>query len=1134
MKKLFFALITSFIFVATAWGQCYSEDLQSTVLEISKRNTVAFETDFTNHPVKKVSFMAKRDATGIGNLYLEECINGSWYPTWDANPGVVTKTFIGVETAVDYANYEVTIDNRATAIRFKTDGVLSYKKYLKNVILEYVPDYTIIPTDSKDFGVVSLNSDNNKTIKVEYSSITSDLTVKLAQQDNVFSTSLTGTSTNPVTLAYADCSYGSKDITIYFKPTEYGVYTNQLEFSNGTKVFLRGECSHDFDSKAANFTVEKVSYTSIKLKWNAVPGASGYRIVNQTNGASYTVDANTTSLNATGLKMETNYSFVFYALFNGATSLNATLVSATTLKKEGVVIEDCPKFYENYDAKEQTIGVVGYNEPMIYDNISITGNLPFYNVRFRAKMTTGSVVGKPDLCMYVKLKGKDNYEPNVYWEGRAAGLDDTHREYFVEVPQNTVAIKFDCDENGATLTRHVDDLYIFRENILEADKTELDFGEVKPNEYKDLSVNLTYSNVAKLEAMLDSEYFTVQSFKETAACTDGTQQVVIRFQPTACFSEYEESLTIFNGQELGITLKGKLITNPGIVSEITWTGAEDTNWDNRNNWVKEDGTVLSAADVLSENLVVTLPAGKDKYPTLPDVSTEENFKTVRDNACKCSQVNAGDNATATKVADKIIMESGAALVGVETLNSGNTPRYTEVQMNFTPERYSQSTGYYEWSLVGPIVKPWDEENPNQTRDVLSGDYYKNDLPHVYMHEAVMIKDGEDYIQTWDNSFASLTVNIPHNKAFAIRMPNQYGRNSSGYGIPASIYNKRNNTSYEAKENITFTFTGRFYNEAGLPIYTGLTPEVPVLLNNTYPANIDADMLQSKGYGTIQCYEGHSFVDVTGRTDAVISSGYGFIFTPNVAEFTIPSDCFQTTKVINNRNAEAEVPSLRLQLKNEDVDGVYSTISISHDELKDDAADYAVDAPKLFNDMESNLADLYVMRYDSKWAGLSVPTMEESLPLGIKVRTANQKYRFNLLNSNLDYDVILEDRQEGKEYNLSAGEVCEVSNLAVGDCRGRFYLKTSESSEDDDEVTTDILDNEKSASIDIYAQGNSVVVSSTNNVNIQKIVVSDLSGRQMNYNVSGQYIVLDLPVSSGIYTINVMGDTANRIEKIKLN
>jgi hypothetical protein len=149
-----------------------------------------------------------------------------------------------------------------------------------------------------------------------------------------------------------------------------------------------------------------------------------------------------------------------------------------------------------------------------------------------------------------------------------------------------------------------------------------------------------------------------------------------------------------------------------------------------------------------------------------------------------------------------------------------------------------------------------------------------------------------------------------------------------------------------------------------------------------------------------------------------------------------------------------------------------------------------------------------------------------------VRTANQKHRFNLVNSNLDYDIILEDRQEAKEYNLSAGEVCEVSDLAVGYCRGRFYLKTSESAEEDEDVTTDISESEVSTSIDIYANGNSVTVSS--NDNIRNIIVSDLSGRQMNYNVNGQYIVLDLPVASGIYTINVIGDNTSRIAKVKLN
>ncbi len=1109
MKKLFFALISLLLFASNVFADC-TQVITSYTIGKKGEYSISFEGKRANNVTLTIS---RESGWATNHLRIYQVINGKNDELYNEVP------------SKDPKNESFDISPDATGLYFY-NNMGSFKVFLNNIKITY-PETINIPTDSKDFGVVSLNSDNNKTIKVEYSSLTNDLTVKLAQQDNVFSTSFAGTSTNPMTIAYADCSYGSKDITIHFKPTEYGVYTNQLEFSNGTKVFLRGECSHDFDTKAANFTVEKASYTSIKLKWNAVPGASGYRIVNQTNGDSYTVDANTASLNATGLKMETNYSFVFYALFNGATSLNATLVSATTLKKEGVVIEDCPKFYENYNAKEQTIGVIGYNNPMIYDNISITGNLPSYKVRFRAKMTKGSVVGKPDLCMYVKLKGKDKYEPNVYWEGRTAGLDDTHREYFVVVPQNTVAIKFECDENGATLTRHVDDLYIFSENILEADKTELDFGEVKPNEYKDLSVNLTYSNVAKLEAMLDTEYFTIQSFKETAACTDGTQEVVIRFQPTACFSEYEESLTFFNGQELGITLKGTLKRNPGTVSEITWTGEVDTNWDNRANWKKADG-VLSVADVLDEKLKVNIPAGLAQYPVIPDVSTDQKFKTDRDKACDCAQVNAGDNATATMIADKIYMESGAAIVGVETLGS----RYGEVQMDFTPVRCYENEGKlrYDWSLVGPVVKPWDEENSGNTRNVVSGDYYKNDLPHVYMHEAVMIKDGEDYIQTWDNSFASLTVKIPHDKAFAIRMPNQYGRNSSGNGIPAIVYNRKNGTNYDHKENIKFTFTGRFYNENALPKYTGLTPEQPVLLNNTYPANIDADKLQSMCNGSIQIYEGHSFSYVGGRKDAVIPSHYGFIFTPGkgVTELTIPRECFQTTKVENNRSAETEVQSFRLQLKNEESD-VYSVVYISEDELKDDAANYAVDAPKLFNDMEENLADLYVMRYDSKWAGLTVPTVEESLPLGIKVRTANQKHRFNLLDSNLDYDVILEDRQEAKEYNLSAGEVCEVSDLAVGDCRGRFYLKTTESAD----TPTDIVEEEEEiSSIDIYANGNSITVSSDDN--IRNIIVSDLSGRQMNYNVNGQYIVLDMPVSSGIYTVNVIGDNTSNIAKVKLN
>ena len=1037
MKKLFFALITSFLFVATAWGQCtldVTPNGKEYVIHASGSSIFYVEEEgYTS-----LTFYVKR--SGIDLIYNDTDV--ILYD--DEFKEVARETYEG-EVKSSYVLLTISATNDIRYIRIINNGTAD--RYVKNIVVKRVKDVFSandeITFDSRSIGVDVVRSVNLFSINKN------DLSIELEKNDGVFSIDKT-------LIPSCGCD---EIVNIKFSPKAYGNFTNNLKIkSNGKSqtIPITAKC------------LEESSYTEYS-------------------------------------------SYVEY----------------------------------KYDAEAQfmssTDGAIEYyfsaNKAPIHKNVE--------KIEFEAKAQKWADIGGND-DMYLKVYEYENTQFNSekYWIAEKVLKVNTYSKFTntKTVPKTLHALKFETGLANGSLSRYVKNLKVYSTTILNKNIEKIDFGQVEVGKSSEESFILTFANAKTLLADIKYNNPVTASFAENGQSfykveffqndekAEGTQTIKVTFTPSNCVENYDATLTFYNGKTVTINLTGARVRNSGTVSEITWTGAVDTNWDNRANWIKADDNVLSAADVLDEKLKVNILGGLARYPIIPDVSTPKAFKEDRDKACNCAQVNAGDNATATMIADKIYMKSGAALVGVETLKADDVSRYREVQMDFIPERYNSTTGFYEWSLVGPVVKPWDEEG--NTRDVVSGDYYKNDLPHVKMHEAVMIKDGEDYIQTWENSFASLTVKIPHDKAFAIRMPNQYGRNSSGNGIPASIYNKRNGTEYDAKKNVTFTFTGRFYNEAGLPEYTGLTPEVPVLLNNTYPANIDADMLQSKGYGTIQCYEGHSFVDVTGRTDAVISSGYGFIFTPNVAEFTIPSDCFQTTKVINNRNAEAEVPSLKLQLKNENVDGVYSAISISHDELKDDAADYAVDAPKLFNDMESNLADLYVMRYDSKWAGLTVPTVEESLPLGIKVRTANQKYKFNLLNSNLDCDIILEDRQEAKEYNLSAGEVCEVSDLKVGDCRGRFYLKTSESAEEDEDVTTDVFESEVSTSIDIYANGNSVTVSS--NDNIRSIIVSDLSGRQMNYNVNGQYIVLDLPVASGIYTINVIGDNTSRIAKLKLN
>ena len=586
------------------------------------------------------------------------------------------------------------------------------------------------------------------------------------------------------------------------------------------------------------------------------------------------------------------------------------------------------------------------------------------------------------------------------------------------------------------------------------------------------------------------------------------------------------------------------------VNTIIWHGSESTEWDNRNNWYKEDGTLVTCLDALTEDLTViipnkdsekyvTPPAGISQYPKLPEeISNDTDFRK-RGETWKGEQVNAGNNETATEVAHKIFMEYGAALVGVENLGEN---RYSEAEVEFTARRK-------DWLLVGSVVKPWElDEEGNQvfnngepkTRDFKSGDYYLNHLPHVYMHQARIDTDSEtgDLVVNWNESFAPLDVDVDPQKVFAIRLPNQYGPKK----WPASIYNNRNGSNYDGDKPHTYSYKGRFYNETDIPRYTNLEQGKPTLLTNTYPANIDADELKNKGYsegnaGTylIYDYEQESFVPV-GGTDAVILSQHGFVFTPANNQLAIGNEYFLNNET-GHRSLTDDILSLRLRVKNEKA-SVSSEVYISYDEFKEDKVDYAVDAPKVFNDKVKALPEVYVMRYDKNWAALSIPDITKPIPLGVRDSIDDPIFKFTLVDSNLPFDIILEDRKERKTYNLSAGETCEVSDLVKGKCEGRFYInlrdpQVEELPEEGGDVTTDVeeLDN---SGIDIYTDGNRVTVSSTSDVELQTVMVTDISGRHQVYNVSGQYITIDLPVSTGVYTISVIGDKASRIEKLKLN
>lgn len=582
------------------------------------------------------------------------------------------------------------------------------------------------------------------------------------------------------------------------------------------------------------------------------------------------------------------------------------------------------------------------------------------------------------------------------------------------------------------------------------------------------------------------------------------------------------------------------------VDTIIWHGSHSAAWDDRNNWYKTDGSLVTCLDALTEDLTViipkkdsekyvTPPAGITKYPSLPDISTESSFRDKRYEDWHGEQVNAGDNTqeSTTKVADKIYLEYGATLVGVEGLNKG-VERYTEVEQEFIARRNT-------WLLAGAVVRPWEtdengktvvKEGQKQTRLACSRDYYRWHVPQVYMHQAII--DAKTGDATWGVEFPNLDVDLPANEAYAIHIPDEYG----AYYWSADLYNYTYGTNYDPNEPMRYTFTGRFYNEANLPSYD-VEPQKTVMLSNTYPANIDAIKLFESGKGTVQVYsyDNQSFNTVNGDTkEAVIQAQHGFVFTPNktLEQLNIEREWLLNTEV-THRSAEVEMPYARIEMRNK-ANKVASNVYIAIDPAKDDVPNFAVDAPKVFAAETYALADLYVMRYDAKWASVRVPKAHEPIPLGVKVSQTDQTYTFGLVRTNIAGQILLEDRKTETVTDLTT-ETYAVSDLAVnkyGVCEGRFYLQFVPSQTEED-VPTNIeealIDNHQIA---IYARHNNVTISTNLGNNLQTVIVSDMVGRYQVYKVSGRYVTLSLPVTAGVYTVRVVADNAVRTEKIYLS
>ncbi len=580
------------------------------------------------------------------------------------------------------------------------------------------------------------------------------------------------------------------------------------------------------------------------------------------------------------------------------------------------------------------------------------------------------------------------------------------------------------------------------------------------------------------------------------------------------------------------------LTSESDVHVIYWNGGTSTDWDNRYNWVKEDGSTLTCVDVLAADLKVVIPAknstqypvppgGITRFPALSEWTDLTTGEEVRANI----QEDHG-SFTASEFAHTIEIEYGGAIVGVEHLGAkGSTTYYTDAISNFTAPRN-------RWVLVGAILNP---NSGGSVRYICSNDYFYNHLPEVYMQH--VRQDGDDetgYNIVMGVPFSSLYEDVLPTTCFGIKIPDEY-TNGTARKYPASRFNARFGTNYDPKEPIKYpALTGRLINEASTPSFTMKGSDTDGgwnFLTNTYPANLKPDKLKAvlgENYN-LYVYVYNDGWQPEGNWSATdyIRPQNGFVVrktTSGSATVTLSNiqqlyDYTTETSVPGLRRASADT---RFLLRAENLlSSMGSRLSVVYGGTCTDAlVGVDADAPVI-----------YVPDGGKRYGVMSIDDESSIIPVSVLNQSgAPFHIKFTLMNNVGFESIVLEDRLEGKTYNLTDGDTPVFYGLAAGVTEGRFYININYADMEDPGVSTKVMETEDvtsaAATIDIYSRERTIIVSSASTTVLEQIYVTDMAGRTFKLTPDGgNYSEHTLNLSSGVYTVHVVGDNATATKKV---
>lgn len=576
------------------------------------------------------------------------------------------------------------------------------------------------------------------------------------------------------------------------------------------------------------------------------------------------------------------------------------------------------------------------------------------------------------------------------------------------------------------------------------------------------------------------------------------------------------------------------------VKVIIWNGGKDATWDDRNNWVKENGRQLTCVDNLSDDVKAIIPEPHSKqyplpasgyitkYPTVPTWDTPASSEAVR------AGITESTRTTVTKFAHTIEMEYGSAIKGVEELKVEDAYHYYNVQSHLTVDPK-------EWVLVGSVVRPFKDKDKamaatptlpadSATRLTQSGDFYLYHKPHVYMQKFDIAYNSGSVVATWGTPFTDLKTDVEPTETFAISVADQFGDMKLPASFYYAIFEPDPSKLNDGDKQRTFDFNGHYYAAEQALNYTVPATSLGVF-NNAYPANIDGTATYSNFNLYTYDYNDKAWEAIGTIEDKMIKPQSGFAIYNTSGSSNTFSPVY-VTAVADGKDIDTKYKTAEANAQ---------VIIRAYNLFNDKGSRIGVgeafnDAYKLFNGSVSENLEVYMLKNDGKYSTLKTDDFNTVIPVGVRNKS-NSAYpiRFELIKAEGVESVILEDRgvTPAATYDLLSGEAPAFPSIEPGDLEGRFYLMLGAGTEENPDIPTDApAESADSLNVDVFVNNGIMTVSVSADAVISNITMYDMAGKAYKVAVNGTNMNKSkLNVAKGVYTVTVVTDKGTETKKI---